>query len=81
LWTQLREAAGGRFERGAVQENRASSIRANLSVTALFVLKPGECKRRDRSTWGTKTGRPLDEETRYGMLRLFGSSGDEARQS
>jgi hypothetical protein len=24
IWTQLREAAGGRFERGAFQENRAS---------------------------------------------------------
>jgi hypothetical protein len=31
----LREAAGGRSERGAIQENRASRFRTNLSPTAV----------------------------------------------
>jgi len=42
IWIQLREAAGGRSERGAIQWNRVSWFPTNLSPTALVVSKPRE---------------------------------------
>ena len=44
IWTQLREAATGRAESAgfAIQGNRASRFRTNLSPTALVISKPPE---------------------------------------
>jgi len=44
-------------------------------------LKTPRVQRRDRSTWGRATGRPLDEDTQYGILQLSTRSGNEERQS
>jgi hypothetical protein len=77
IWTQLREAAGGRSERGAIQGNRASWFRTNLSPTA---QNPASATSGPFDV-GRVTGRPLDEDTQYGIRQFSARSSNQKHKS